>query len=383
MLFHNKKRDYLGRRLDTESYFEYFDRSGREMCNVIRLTIESWLLKYPEQEKNKLIDNLRSNKESVFLSSFFELYLHNLMYCLGAEHVIVHPQVSFSSSRPDFLVMFPHKNEFYLEARIIHKSDSKTNEEKILGQLFEKINNALKGCKFLLRVQTRGKLGQSIPISKIASGLYSWTQSLDRQVVINAIESENENLVTKSFKYGEWEIDFTAIPLKEGKVVKEQAIGIKYTGGWVGDSFETLVDKVGKKSSKYGKLDKPLVLAINVTSHWGIEHYDIFQALLGQEAVFVNSVSNQTRWGRIPNGLWTKPNCQHTRMSAILVTGGLTPASMIERDLELIPHPFADTPLPDLPLHQLNHWEYIDERLVKVEGVAAHRLLGLPEAWID
>ena len=100
--------------------------------------------------------------------------------------------------------------------------------------------------------------------------------------------------------------------------------------------------------------------------------------------MYVNSLSHDTKWARIPNGLWTKPNCQHTRMSGILVTGGLTPASMIERDLELIPHPFADIPLPpELPLHKLNHWKYVGERLVKVMGVPVYRLLDLPKVWDD
>ena len=240
------------------------------MCEVIRATVESWLLKYPEQERQVLTKNLRSKDEGVFLSSFFEIYLHNLMYCLGAEKVTIHPQVSSSKSRPDFLVTFPKEQEFYLEARIIYKSDDTVNEEKLLGELFEKINETLRGNKFLLGVKKRGQLKRSIPIGKIAAELNSWMQSLDRQFVIDATKSENENQIIKKFKYDSWEIDFTAIALQEGATIKDQAIGIKYSGGWVGDNFETVVDKVGKKSSKYGRLDKPLILAVNVTSHWGI-----------------------------------------------------------------------------------------------------------------
>ena len=45
MLFDDKKRDYLGRRLDGESYYEYLNRSGRNMCHVIRTVMEDWLLK--------------------------------------------------------------------------------------------------------------------------------------------------------------------------------------------------------------------------------------------------------------------------------------------------------------------------------------------------
>ena len=134
MLFEIKDRTHTRAILPSESHYQYLNSSGRKIAAKIRKVIEDFLAVYPDgHEKEKRITELKSSKEKDFLASFFVIYLYNLMHCLGATEIIIHPTIPGSTKKPDFLVKFPGGIEFYLEAKLIYKSPFvSTNENQIL-----------------------------------------------------------------------------------------------------------------------------------------------------------------------------------------------------------------------------------------------------------
>lgn len=83
---------------------------------------------------------------------------------------------------------------------------------------------------------------------------------------------------------------------------------------------DSLVDKAGR----YGELDLPYVVAINVLDH--IDGYDTEEALFGAECVTVKVSPDgvEATPDRTPDGVWTsRAGPRYARLSAVLVTSEL------------------------------------------------------------
>jgi hypothetical protein len=104
------------------------------------------------------------------------------------------------------------------------------------------------------------------------------------------------------------------------------------------------------KATKYGALDLPLVVAVNILDDF-CEDLDIWNALFGEERlVTVRQADGQwlDRWGpRVPNGVWRgRDGPRSTLVSAVVVTHQLSPSNLRTRAVELIHNPWAARPLP-------------------------------------
>ena len=98
----------------SESHYRYLNISSKPEFVIMRKELEKWFQKYPDREKFEFSKRFRNNDNDQFLSSFYELFLHEL--CLRLKYKVqVHPDIDSNNKHPDFLIINNIGDEFYLE----------------------------------------------------------------------------------------------------------------------------------------------------------------------------------------------------------------------------------------------------------------------------
>ncbi|RMF72363.1 MAG: hypothetical protein D6738_11415 [Acidobacteria bacterium] len=150
------------------------------------------------------------------------------------------------------------------------------------------------------------------------------------------------------------------------------------------ESHKAIRAAVCNKATRYGPLDLPYVIAVNVIAEH-VDTSDIMNALFGKEYVEIRRNADGSldqSCGRKRDGAWFGPTGpRNTRVSAALIANNLAEWT-IHQSPVLIHNPFAAKPLPIKlwPLPQLVPDER-RERLVDRSGVDVADLLDLPRPW--
>lgn len=154
------------------------------------------------------------------------------------------------------------------------------------------------------------------------------------------------------------------------------------TGGGIVDDWTPIRNAVKYKGSKYGELNKPLLVAVNLDS-FHLDRIDEMQALFGQEQ-FVFSVGQSEegfRFERAPNGAWYgKSGPQYTRVSGLWIFNDLSAYSIGVRRSTIYFNPWAAFSLPEI----LKYFPYASvegEKMEWVEGARLSTLFGLKDGW--
>ncbi|NTS76014.1 hypothetical protein HR060_03960 [Catenovulum sp. SM1970] len=102
----------------------------------------------------------------------------------------------------------------------------------------------------------------------MAKEISKWLDSLDPDEVAVKAKESIKNLPKYHWKNDEWEIDIKAIPRKKEKRLSgKKAIGIEGNGAEYVNEWEPLKNAICKKGNRYGRLNKPLVVAVNMDTH--------------------------------------------------------------------------------------------------------------------
>ena len=108
---------------DTETDFEFLDRSARVGVHRVRELITKALTWYPADEAKQLVQRIRSSDGHGFRSAAFELLIHEVLRRRGFD-LRPHPQLpNQRRSRPDFFVTSPEGQTFYLEMVLASTDD--------------------------------------------------------------------------------------------------------------------------------------------------------------------------------------------------------------------------------------------------------------------
>lgn len=89
-LFTDNDHTYMGYARYAEPHFSILNRSGRSESAEIREILEAWFLRYPDEEKGEFLRRFQSDNDMNFSSSFFELYLHEMVQQLKTARSGVH-----------------------------------------------------------------------------------------------------------------------------------------------------------------------------------------------------------------------------------------------------------------------------------------------------
>ncbi|WP_241132652.1 hypothetical protein [Achromobacter insuavis] len=250
-----------GKRHD-EGDFDYMNVSGRLEAAAVRDLLESWLADYPSAHHTELFQRLRHSDQQ-FASASFELFPYTVLARLGWT-IEVHPDIpSGNGKRPDFRVRTDSGDAFYLEVTVAGAfSAAEFAAEQRKNEVLHAIDD-LHSPHFLLDVQVEGNPPTPVPRRKLRHQLRKWLESLAPQEVEKQIRGER-HWEEHQYEHDGWIIRFRAIPRAKPAEAGRRTIGAWSTGVRTVNIVEAVKDAAKGKASRYGALDLPFVVAINV-----------------------------------------------------------------------------------------------------------------------
>lgn len=384
-LFSEMQRDFLGLRAYSDSSYDYLNRSARLEMRRVRDLLEDWFSRYPAKGQEELAARFRSPETAAFESATFELYLHELLLCLGYQ-MEVHPRVSAEHDRHlDFLASDSSGSTFYLEATTATDDwwDDRGAGQRI-ATILDKINE-MGSIKFYLQVRVIHAPSTSPSVRNMKKKLLDWMSGLDTDTILRLWDHGDYNEIPRFL----WEdrsgkIEFCPIPKelidrgdRSGRVIHIQSFGAKFLA-----TSEVIRKAVRDKATRYGDMVIPYVIAVNA-SVVHLSGFDIMNALFGHETYVVppRGSGQPIQRMRKPDGAWFGPQGpRNTGVSAVLLVEDLKPWAVAWREPCLYLNPFARRQCSGRIL-ELTRAEMADGCLVHHEGIKPRGLFGLPSDW--
>jgi hypothetical protein len=383
MLFAKFDRTDTSRRRVGESSFEFLDRSARQEIARVREYLEHAVERYPEGGRPEIFSRICSGDDVAFRSASFEVLLHwGFLRC--GHKLLPHPDTGTGlEKRPDFLVKSPKGEEFFLEAVLAGEGDGRNPSAEVikrtvLGRLDESPH-----ASFLLDIHSDGDPRSQPSSNRLISHVHQWLDSLDADLLYRNLETVGPDMMPMlEWSHERWSLILRAIPLRLDQrgnakgLICGFADGPRLINGW-----EPLRSAIKEKSRRYGRLEKPLVIAINVDS-FQLDSIDEVQALYGEESwVDVLGRSDFSGPQRQTNGAWRGPKGPQNRTaSAVWFFNGLTPYTLATRRSTLYLNPWAYMPVPACML-SFPHKKIIHDKLVFIEGKSLSEFFGVSRTW--
>ncbi|MFZ1181648.1 MAG: hypothetical protein WAN92_09150 [Herbaspirillum sp.] len=366
-----------GKRQD-ESDFDYLNTSARPEAQRVRTAIAEWLKHFPEAHRKEVINRIRGD-DTQFSSATFELFLHEVCLRLGWR-VEIHPALSNGNTkRPDFRVETP-SGSFYLEATFASQFSS---DQKAAEQRKKKVLRAIDDLhlpNFHLGIYLSGNPQKEINKRKL--NLQQWIKSLDLDDIERRYRNREE-ITPYHFSKDGWSIHFRPIPRKScGRNALRRTIWILGEDIRTVDVRSSLHKAAKKKAGKYGNLDLPLVVAVNLEE----DHVDITQerdALFGTtQYCFDRNTGEQTDTIRKSDGVWRgPPSSIYTRLSAVWVFRAFDVWRWAARSSSLLYlNSWATHPAPE-SLNTFPRAFAVDHRLREEDGTTFREIFEVPEEW--
>lgn len=360
-------------RRHAEPAYAFLRRVAGDAWDRARELMETWLGVYPQAARKSLIARLRSADDRDFSSAFWELYLHE-MYRRDGWQITIEPAVPASDARPDFLVQ-KGATSYYVEARCIFESGQNRGANKRLQTVYDSLNRLNAGA-FSLCVHVR-RIGDTAPsVKELARSLEEWLAALDPDRVAAALQGYGTR-EKREWRYEGWHLVFEPLPLKPGARDRSGrgALGMFGSGGSFVDDVSPLRRALSDKGSKYGELDHPLVIAVNIISDFHDDD-DTRQALFGGGD-----------WERDLNpqpspdiGYWgSSYSPQHTHVAGVLVALSMHHARVANYAPTYWPHPGAEVNVDRLALWPVEDATGRQESTNAAIEANAH--FGLPADW--
>lgn len=382
MLFTNKIRTDDAPIRATETDFAFLDRCSWSEANRVRSLLENCLTNYPVEEQAELIARLQCGDAKHFASGSFELLLHEYLLRLGFS-LTPHPELTNGSTkRPDFLVTCPNGEQLYLEAVCTSENSGKDSSAEARKAVALEVLNTAHHPSFIVAISSRGDPITQPSGKQLTKAVVDWLHTLDPDQVLR--ESINNPKAYPKFlwHHESWQVTVEAIPVTpDSRGSPRRLIGMKsYEAGWI-DGWTPIRDAIVKKTRRYGHLDLPLVVAVNVDT-FKLVQIDISQALFGQEQ-FILSGSKEPKMHRAANGAWHQASGGGgERCSGAWIFGNLSPYALTQRLDNLYLNPRANINVPTDFL-RMPHMLVIDNYLQQFTGTAIGDALGLNDNWLE
>lgn len=342
-LFDQVARDYLGPADHAESWFSILNRSARIEVHNIRDLLQKWFDIFPPCGKGELRSRFRSTKDRQHLAAFFELYCHAMLRHQGFSVELHRTGSADESTAPDFLAQRDGKPLFYMESTLSARSDAESAAQARLDHVYD-IVSRLKSPNFSVGVKIRKFPSHAPSASRIRSFLERRLEELDPDEITELIAAQGLDSVPHwCWSENGWEAVFYPIPKAKKYRGKSddrllgaflQAFAKVRHGG-------SLPRALKSKATHYRSLDRPYVIAVNVTDLL-VNELEIVDALFGKERFTLDMRTRETSSERLPDGLWVGPDGpRNQRVSAVLVTRNLDPWSIASKDPVLWHNPWA------------------------------------------
>lgn len=361
-LFDEIERTDTGPMPHSETDYAYLNRSARAEAQKIRSLLEDWFSRYPNEPmaQNKFLKRFKGVGHD---KAFFELYVHEILLKQGFTCQQVEPEIPGRPTHPDFL-MSEEGQDFYVEATVPDLLKEKALHEMLKKEFVDKLNAIPSAYPF--RVKFEGllknkpsleKFKNCLPSAKVGSSIELGQDSA--KIVITILSAKKETTCGRNVGIVEHE-DVRGSP---GAAMIRKAID--------------------KKSSHYGDLGKPYLIAINVSNLRPlIPDRHVVDALFGDLRLVINLKTKEHSYRRdfsTAKFITPKGRPQNRRAGGIIISKNLGPWSIAQSTPVLWHNPWAAYPFPP-ELWQLPQ-QIPKEVYEKKEGKAVSELLGLPPNW--
>jgi hypothetical protein len=336
-LFSARERADDRPRAHGEPSYAFLDRAAGPRWERVRTALDGWFLRLPEAARRDLRNRFALTTELDHLGAFWELWLHEAHRRLGFD-LTVHVGVDAGERRQDFLVSRPDGfGCFWLEATVVGGDSPLTFTER-------KLHEALCDLIELVSAPPEVSLGLSVlrygtctpGRRRVVPRVERWLRELGDPDALRARQAAGLSAPTRRVEFDGWQFELEAIagrrrPGSERRVLATRPIACPPQRA-VND-IRPLRRKIKKKAARYGRPDRPYLLAVLALGDH-VRDRDVESALLG----IPGRESDHAVWHG-PAG-----PC-NTRLSGVLVARGLQPARGSASPPRLWRNPWAVHPL--------------------------------------
>lgn len=375
MLFDDRIRTLQGGSRPGDLVFAYLDQSARPEAARIRVLLNAFVERYPGAQRDALITRIR--REASHLDAVFELLIHEWCLRAGMRVLAIEPSVPGTSRQPDFLVEAPTGERFYLECAVSRgESDAEAGARSRRDEVMRAIDD-VRSADFMLAIDTNGVPSNAIRRKALIERIERWLNTLDRgHIAATPIDD-----VTR------YEEDLDGMQISLRPIARERsrggatprAIGLVSDGARVSAPWKTIREKLIEKATRYGTPDLPLVVALNAGDRdFEIDH--AMESLYGSHAYFASS-DGTGRAGRLCDGVWHGPKGpQCTKLSAVLVTRGLFPWTLGQRDAVFIENAWPKRSAGFVDFRTVA-WRCDGDVIRRSDGQSVQEIFGIPRDW--
>lgn len=375
MIFNESHGDDCRPKLARESFYEILDRSSLEPCIRIRSLINELVAEYPPSDKADVVGRLKSSDESDFRSALFEIVLYRLL-CRFCDEVVVHPLLE-NGFKPDFGMLFDDGSKIYVEAVLASERNGLTPSGQRLIETTLDSLNAHAHHSFWLAVESSGEPSAQPSAKDLKGRIHSWLDSLNPDA-----ESADEEF-RRVFDIEGWSLSCIAIPLKpEQRGSSTRLLLSKGNGAnWVNRS-DSIRDAIVSKANKYGKLDAPLIVAVNCNCFTLDEHEELDALFGGLRYNFIQDRPDIEAWlSRASDGAWNgRKGPRYKGVSAAWIFRDLQIYSFSIAEYVLYINPWSRHCLPS-SLLELSNYRIDDTDGRLYPGLSTKSMLGLGDEW--
>ena len=346
--------------------------SGLDLANIsdgerLLKAYESWFERYPPFAKQQLQKRL-ANSDQV-LGAWFELLAHESFDLLGIKVDV--KDIDNTEKTPDFFVSHGGRN-CYVEATIVNPRDNPSIVDRNLEDALCKLNT-LHSSDFQIRLTVEGRIARTLNKNELVSKFGKLLSENDPVTVQQQILMGEWAVPYAEFKEEHWCLHGELLPISPDKMLDQRSPGLIVgpMGSFAGDASPEVRKTVSKKAGKYGSLDAPLIVAVNVLDPRFDREAEL-ATLFGQEQIRYSPSHPRVpdEIVKKPDGVWIKRGfeARFKRLVGVIMFSGFLPWNP-EGNLCLYLNPFVDhLELPE-PLFQLPHAKGEDGILNRVEGI--------------
>lgn len=380
-LFTATTRTDLRRYRQRETRYQYLDQSARPECAAIRRRLTRWLNHYPKLHQEEWISRFSSKDDIAYSSAFFELYLYTYLICSGFSVDVAPGSQGGTVRAPDFKVR-KGRLTFYLEATTAH--DESAAEKRVAGwkTLVRNHIDAIENDAFFVSLEwVRAPTTQPAP-SRPVQAVRDWLLSLDYAALHGRRNDPHFNPPSMETDVMDGRLRVLAWP--KGRIKRTDGLlGSELFGLRQVNVHSTVRGALRAKSSRYGNLGLPYVVAINVHAETA-DQDDFVEALYGTAEVVVHQDGrNQWRYGS-DGGFGHFGNARAKRVSAALCVRDISPWTIgqehNDRRMCVVHHPQCNYPFAHNILAMNECWVE-GKRVLTSKGRYARSVLGIPKDW--
>ncbi|MCP4581208.1 MAG: hypothetical protein GY839_06290 [candidate division Zixibacteria bacterium] len=372
----------------SDGIYSYLNLSAREEIVRIRKAIQEFFDNYPNgDDKLRIFQSFRSKDDHVHHSAFFEIFIHALFSKAGYK-LKTHPEIEGMETRPDFSVFKNGKLLFYIEATISTPSKDDFKKQKIIDDLFDKLNK-IKSPNFWFQVHYSGYLESYIKLKDIEKPIMHKLNRCSIDKYYEFYKSENFNLLPNiCFNSNSFKLEIIFVPKTEAQKKDNNFRNVAMiSGGAYRIITEDEINKsIRKKAKKYNLLNHPLIIAVNCIDDKIInaDDDDVSSALFGKHQVNFHMKDHKvedTSLSRDNKGaFFHRQSPINSRINAVLIGANITSFNFVNKYLKLWHNPYSYTsqlvdliPIPQMiPNYEVSAMEFRDG--ISIENILKSNL---------